>query len=85
MSAEMNKNETKFYIAHLSLQPIKFGFSFVPIKLQTHDEFETVLSGLGMPLFSIDSAPIRLSSVKIDDTFGSLGVIGQSISGHYKG
>ena len=84
MSAEMDKSETKFYIAHLRLEPIKFGFSFVPIKVQETDEFETVLSGLGMPLFSIDSAPIRLNSVKISDGFGSMGDLGQNLVMHYK-
>lgn len=81
--ASMVKN---FYISNLKFFPIVLLVSFLPLADQESDSdaFTTVFKALGAAFVSIDSAPLRLSSIEISDAYGPHEQIFSALSLHYK-
>ena len=87
MHQEFQVQDTRYYFEKLKLCPIKILISFVPLKdleESSVDSFATVANALGMVITAIDSAPIRLYSVEMNDVFGSRFQIIMALWMHYK-
>ena len=83
ITENVNKNAQKFFFELLEIHPMKIYISFVPTSIEL-DKFEKVLKGLGMSLIRIESAPIKLNALKIEDLFGAIEEVVPNISTHYK-
>ncbi|CAG9335335.1 VPS13_2 [Blepharisma stoltei] len=80
--------DKRFYFAKLKLCPIKLILTFVPLKETeetANDAFATITKALGMAITAIESAPIKLYSVEMNDLFGTQMQIVSGLLMHYKG
>ncbi|CAG9335375.1 VPS13_3 [Blepharisma stoltei] len=76
----------RFYFEKLKLCPIKIIITFVPLKetKEKSDPFNTLAKAFGMAIIAIDSAPVKLRAVEMDDCFGTQAQIVSALMMNYK-
>jgi vacuolar protein sorting-associated protein 13A/C len=86
LEVNMDSLVKNFYISSLKFFPIVLLVSFVPLTDQNSDSdaFTTVFKALGAAFVSIDSAPLRLSSIEISDVYGPHEQVFSALALHYK-
>jgi vacuolar protein sorting-associated protein 13A/C len=82
----LNSLVKNFYISKLKFFPVVLLVSFLPLADQESDSdaFTTVFKALGAAFISIDSAPLKLSSIEISDVYGPHEQIWSALALHYK-
>jgi vacuolar protein sorting-associated protein 13A/C len=86
LEVNMDSLVKNFYISSLKFFPVVLLVSFSPLTDQNSDSdaFTTVFKALGAAFVSIDSAPLRLSSIEISDVYGPHEQVFSALALHYK-